>query len=221
VEDKKSKSSKKTVSFNINGKHKNMIPDSNVEEKGENENEEDEKEDEKKETEDEEIENGLNSPQANLISGINARNPDQFARDNRTLSLFHDTFEQKEYAAKYVSKPVFNNVFMEKLAYDADIGEIMGEIRRLFCVLHFLQQEYNIFETLPDYLYHQVRCLGKAAQLTSSIVIKKELEEHIKNVPSMYPFNHPKRKDAIIHTAHIQFLFRKFTQHGSRDNVNH
>ncbi|ETO13873.1 hypothetical protein RFI_23496 [Reticulomyxa filosa] len=140
--------------------------------------------------------------------------------DDYKNKIFHRTFEQSEYAVKHVLKPVFNNVFMEKLAQEVELTESMHEIRRLFCTLHFLQEEYNIFETLSDYLYHQARCLAKAGHNITGLVVKKDLEEEIKRTPTMYPSNHSKRKDAIMHTSHIQFLFRKFMQHGNRANVS-
>ncbi|ETO19135.1 hypothetical protein RFI_18102 [Reticulomyxa filosa] len=65
---------------------------------------------------------------------------DKFEPDHRTISHYDPMFEQTEYAAKNVIKPVFNNVFMEKFGPEVDITEAMGEIRRLFCALHFLQE---------------------------------------------------------------------------------
>ncbi|ETO25731.1 hypothetical protein RFI_11406 [Reticulomyxa filosa] len=58
----------------------------------------------------------------------------------RRISQSERFFEAKEYGAKYVRKPVYNNVFMEKLSHEVEINESMHEIQRLFATLHFLQE---------------------------------------------------------------------------------
>ncbi|ETO28882.1 hypothetical protein RFI_08246 [Reticulomyxa filosa] len=230
--DPKSKLQKKMVSFDIGDVKENGIDDANG---NNNKNEKDSMQD--KETQENKNEStgiemeskyneaGLSLPpssseQPKIVDTVpSSQLFNKFNESDRTISTFDPTFEQYEYAAKYVTKPVFNNVFMEKRSQEVEISEVMHEIRRLFCTLHYLQEVYNIFETLPDYLYHQARSLGKAGQLSPSFAVKNELEKEIRKTPTMYPWNDPKRREAIIHTSHIQFLYRKFVQLGSRENV--
>lgn len=101
---------------------------------------------------------------------VNELNPFDFQDDNNgigTLSAakfvqqfqaqhlenqLNDALNRREFACKRCQRPVRNNVFMEKTVDDCDAQEIKVEVDRLICCLHFLAEEFNVYQTLSGYL---------------------------------------------------------------------